>query len=454
MFKVDEILKATQGRLISGKRDTAARGISIDSRTIKPQEVFLAIKGSNFDGHRFISQAINKGARAIIVQSQRHKLKLSFQIAVIEVKDTVKALGDIAGFHRRKFNIPVIAVTGSNGKTTTKEMISWLLSEKFKVLKNSGTKNNQIGVPLTLLGLNHSYDMAVCEIGTNHFGEVDYLANICLPNIGIITNIGPSHLEYFRNLEGVFKEKYALIAGLKNPGIAILNADDIFLKRNINRRSPSQFIVGFSIKNRSDFLAKHIKNFSGGIKFLVNQKYRFTLNTLGVYNIYNALAAIATSRIFGIRYDALISRLVSFDFPQSRLQLLELNNSRFINDTYNSNPMSLKQALATLARCIVRGRKIFVMGDMFELGSQAFLYHRRIGQEVARVCDVLITVGEFSKSAAEAARKKGFDTRNMFVCENNLQAREVLFKKVGPGPDDIVLIKGSRAMMMEEIIKR
>jgi UDP-N-acetylmuramoyl-tripeptide--D-alanyl-D-alanine ligase len=455
MFKVEELLKATKGRLISGESDTIIKGISIDTRTIKLHEAFMAIKGANFDGHHFINEALKKGAKAVIVQAQNQKFtKSQIKIPFIEVKDTVRALGDIAKFQREKFNIPVIAVTGSNGKTTTKEMIKQVLSKKFKVLKNIGTKNNQIGLPLTLLDLTHSYDLAVLEVGSNHFGEVDYLSRICQPNIGIITNIGHSHIEYFKNLAGVFREKYTLIKGLKNPRIAILNSDDILLRRNIDKINKSQFILGFGIKNRCDFFASQINKFSDRVKFLVNQKYRFTLKTLGYYNIYNALAAIAVARIFGIAYEDIALRLASFDFPQSRLQLLRLHNSKFINDTYNSNPLSLKQALDTLDNFNICGRKILVMGDMLELGSKAIIFHRQIGQQAARICDIFITVGKLSRYAADTAMSRGLDRRSIFVCENNIQARGILFGKVCPGPDDVILVKGSRAMMMEEIFKK
>src|SRR3989338_7314407 len=223
MFRVNELIDATKGRLINQARNTIIRGISIDSRTMHSQDAFIAIKGSNFDGHDFIDEAINKGASCIIKESGSEAKGRGRRVTFIEVQDTTKALGDIARFQRRKFNIPVIAVTGSNGKTTTKEMIAHILSRKFKVLKNEGTKNNQIGLPITLLKLNSSYDIAVLEVGTNHPGEIEYLARICQPNIGIITNIGPSHLEYLRDLGGVHREKYKIIENLEKPYIGILN---------------------------------------------------------------------------------------------------------------------------------------------------------------------------------------------------------------------------------------
>ncbi|MDD5237687.1 MAG: UDP-N-acetylmuramoyl-tripeptide--D-alanyl-D-alanine ligase [Candidatus Omnitrophica bacterium] len=456
MFKVNELLKATKGKLISGKMDTPVKAISIDTRTIKPYEAFIAIKGENYDGHNFIKEAVRKGAACIIRERRvgnketTGSLDNRRKIVFIEVKNTVTALGDIARFQRKKFTIPVIAVTGSNGKTTTKEMIACVLSKKFKVLKNLGTKNNQIGLSLTLLNLDSSYDFAVLELGTNHPGEIDYLAKICLPNIGVITNIGPAHLEYLDDFNGVLREKCSLLDNLEAPRIAILNADDPLLKNKISRKMYSK-IFTFGIKNRCDFRATGIKNFDWELDFLAKQKFR--LKTPGYYNIYNALASIAVGRIFGMAYTNISKALANFAFPQSRLNLLELNKVKFIDDTYNANPFSLKEALDVLDNFDVKGRKIFIMGDMFELGSERESFHREVGRKVGSVCDTFITVGKLSKLAASAAELSGFDMKNIFICETCAQARDILFNKVIPKKDDIVLVKGSRLMKMEEVFK-
>lgn len=449
MFEVSELLKATGGKLIGAKTGSRIKGISIDSRSIKSGEAFIPIRGNNFDGHDFIEQAVKKGASCVIAEkfsTQAPKIKTAF----IKVKNTTKALGDIARFQREKFNIPVIAVTGSNGKTTAKEMIAHVLSLKYKVLKNKGTKNNQIGLPMTLLGLDSSYDCAVLEAGTNHPGEIEYLARICRPNIGVITNVGQSHLEFLKDLNGVLREKTSLLKFLQKPAIAILNSDDALFKNRITRKNKGMFVVSAGIKNKADFLASDFRRLNASIEFLVN-KNSFTLNTLGLYNVYNALAAVSVARILGMEYNDIASGLASFTFPQSRLNLIRLKNIRFINDTYNSNPVSLRHALDVLHNFSVRGRKIFVMGDMLELGSQKELFHYKAGQDAAGVCDVFVAVGELSKKAAEGAREKGF--KNIFTCDNSLQARDILLKKIAPGAQDIVLVKGSRSMKMEEVFK-
>ncbi|MFH1888603.1 MAG: UDP-N-acetylmuramoyl-tripeptide--D-alanyl-D-alanine ligase [Candidatus Omnitrophota bacterium] len=454
MLKVNELIESSGGRLIRQGCDTLITGISIDSRTIKPREAFIAIKGDNLDGHEFIREAIKKGASCIVKERNKKIRCNDKRVTFIEVRDTARALGEIARFWRRQFPVPVIAVTGSNGKTTTKEMTAHILSAKLKVLKNEGTKNNHIGVPMTLLELNGTYDVAVIELGANHFGEISYLCGICEPNMGIITNIGPSHLKYFHNLSGVLKEKYAMIDNLDSPRIAILNSDDNILKKKIFSGCARGITLCFGIKNPCEFMASGVRGFNNKTGFCVNKKYKFTLNTPGYYNIYNALAAIAAARIFGMTYRDIRSRLNNFSFPQGRLEVMESKGVRFIDDTYNSNPHSLKQALNTLANFKTKGRKIFIMGDMLELGIREEGFHRQAGREAIRCCDVFITVGSLSRLAAKAAGGPRLKTKAIFTCRNSAQARRVLFNNISPGKDDLVLIKGSRRMKMEEIIRR
>ena len=464
MFKVNELVEATKGRLCGGEKQASVAGISIDSRTIKAGEAFLAIKGENFDGHDFIAEAVNRKASCLVVGEYSRikylKNKLN-RLSIIEVKDTIKALGDIAGYQRRKFNIPVIAVTGSNGKTTTKEMISWILAKRYKVLKNEGTKNNQIGLPMALLNLKSHHQIAVLEIGTNHFGEVGILSKICSPNIGIITNIGSSHLEFLRNLKGVFREKYALIENLIKPHIAILNADDNFLMKILNQKKTKQFSVGFGIKQRSDFTASGVQFNWQAKKWsmqrasfsVVNAKKIFNLKALGLHNIYNALAAITTARIFGMGYGEIARGLASFEFLKMRLKFIEFNKIKFIDDSYNSNPISLRHALEVLKNIKTEGRKIFVMGDMYELGKNKALFHYQAGRLAAGICNTFITVGESSQLAAQAAKKLGFKKGNIYTCESSSDARNILFTKMALKKDDVVLVKGSRLMKMEKIFQ-
>jgi UDP-N-acetylmuramoyl-tripeptide--D-alanyl-D-alanine ligase len=452
MFTVQELTRLTGGKLIAGNGNIQTKGISIDSRTIKKQELFLALKGDNFDGADFISQAVKKGASCVIKEHGKGKFK-SGCCACLEVKDSIKALGDIARYHRLRFNIPVVAITGSNGKTTTKEMVSWVLSKKFKVLKTEGTKNNQIGLPLTLLGLSAADQVAVVELGTNHFGEIKNLVSICLPNIGLITNIGPSHLEYFGNAQGVLKEKYALVENLSSPAVAILNADDRLLRRKLSSSKKTGLILGFGTSKYSDFRITRLERAGPAIEFQVNARRKIVLPTIGAHNVYNALAAISCARILGLSYDQIASRLARFEFPSGRLKMRKFDSAKFIDDTYNSSPASLKQALYALEDFPSLGSKIVIMGDMMELGDDKEEFHYEAGKQIARVCDKFIAVGKLSKVAADAARHSGFDTGNLFSCGCVEQARELLFKKIGPKKEDVVLVKGSRAMKMEKIFE-
>jgi len=452
VFKVNEIIKATRGKLIQGNLQDRLRGISTDSRRLKSQEAFLALRGENFDGHNFIPTALKSGA-ACVIAKKTAALKIPKGIALVQVKDTTLALGDIARFKRKEFKKPVIAVSGSNGKTTVKDMIAWVLSKDAQVLKNEGTKNNQVGLSQTLIQLKENDDFAVVEIGTNHFGEMDYLAGIARPNIGVLTNIGPAHLEFLKNLKGVLKEKSVLLNNLVTPAIALLNADDEYLRCLIKQKRKDLHIFSYGIKEKSDFSASGIKLENGKVKFKVNRKFSFVLSTLGGHNVYNALAAIAVGRIFGLGSSEIISRLADFEFPRGRLNLVEFKGLKFIDDTYNSNPLSLKSALIALNAMSCKGKKILVMGDMLELGKQKELLHRQVAGSITNVCDVLVAVGSLSMLTAQAARARGFKNKNIFCCASVEQARDLLFNKISPQARDVILLKGSRLMKMEEVFK-
>lgn len=447
MFKISELIKITHGRQYGSVQDALVRGISIDSRTIKTGDLFIAIKGERFDGHDFLAEAVRKKAAGVIVGQRIDKL---VKVPVIVVEDTTRALADIAAYHRKKFNIPVVGVTGSNGKTTTKDMAAWILEKKFKVLKNPGTQNNQIGLPMALLKLNKNFDIAVLEMGTNHFGEIGYLARVAKPNIGIINNIGPAHLEFLKNLAGVYREKCSLIKNLALPCVAILNLDDRFLIKNI--RDKDKFVIGFGINHNADYRASGIKRTKNGIEFLVNSRCAIKLKTVGVNNIYNALPAISVARLLGMDYNMIAERLEDFEFPAGRLTLIKKDKINFIDDTYNSNPASLGQALDALHNIKTKGRKIFIMGDMLELGRGGENIHRLAGRGIARVADVLIAVGSLTRLAAVEANKAGLDINSIFNCDSCEEAKELLFNRIIPKKDDIILVKGSRLMQMEKII--
>jgi UDP-N-acetylmuramyl pentapeptide synthase len=272
-------------------------------------------------------------------------------------------------------------------------------------------------------------------------------------------------LEHFHDLAGVAEEKYSLIKHLRGPALAVLNADDAALYPKLINPDEGVTSVGFGMKEACDFTATRL-NYSGGkLRFCVEcvsavsplkatrKKYAFTLNTLGYYNVSNALAAITLGRIFGMGYPDIIARLKSFEFPDKRLKLKKVRNITFLDDSYNANPASLNQAFDALSHCAARGRKICVMGDMLELGRDKELYHAKAGVEAAHVCDVIVAVGKLSRLAARAAQKCGFDIKNIFTCESSCQAKDILIKEISPNKDDVVLIKGSRLMKMEDLLK-
>ncbi|MDD5115512.1 MAG: UDP-N-acetylmuramoyl-tripeptide--D-alanyl-D-alanine ligase [Candidatus Omnitrophica bacterium] len=452
MFTLEEIIRATAGRLIQGELPGRFKGISTDSRTIKPKEAFLALKGDNFDGHDFIPFALRSGAACIIAEDTAG-LSFPKNISLVKVADTTLALGNLARFRRERFEGPLVAVTGSNGKTTVKEMIAWILSLKGPLLKNEGTKNNQIGLPQTLIRLNRRHSFAVVEIGTNHFGEVGYLSAIARPNIGVLTNIGPSHLESFGDLGGVMKEKSSLLDNLLPPAIALFNSDDRYLRSLAKKGGRKAHSFSYCVRGKGDFYASSVRLEGGKVKFRLNRRFDFELPTLGTHNVYNALAAIATARILGFGLKDISRRLASFDFPRGRLKLVEIKGVRFIDDTYNSNPLSLGSALNALGALKCKGRKILVMGDMLELGGKKELLHRRFAGSITDICDALIAVGELSALTAASARRAGFDGGKIFCCSSSCQARELLLNKVAPGNKDVILVKGSRSMKMEEVFK-
>lgn len=449
-MKVSEILKATKGKLISGdaSKDIKAASISADSRTIKKGEFFLPLRGNNFNGEKFVAEALKRGAIGTFIEGQVAGGKGQGKI-IIKVKDTAKALQQIAHYHRMKFNIPVIGVTGSNGKTTTKDMISQVLSAKYNVLKNEGTRNNHIGVPQTLLRLNKKHDICVLEMGSNHRGEIRLLAGIARPRIVVMTNIGPSHLEFFKDLKGVFKAKEEILAFLDKSGLAIVNGDDEYLS---GLKDKPYRIIKFGFDDRSDLKASLVSAGFGGIEFLLNDKERFKLNLLGTHNVYNALVAIALARHFGISFKSIKKNLAKYRPTYMRLNIKNIDGIVVIDDAYNSNPSSMKSALYAMRNIPARSKWI-VSADMLELGKKEDDFHRMIGESVARLgFSGLLTFGRLSRCTYDRALECGMNKESVWHCSTRDEVADILLKAAKKG--DAVLVKGSRAMKMEEVVEK
>ena len=432
--------------------------ISTDSRTIKRGGLFVALKGPNFNGNDFIDDVFKKGAIGAIVtkyeirnsaeRSAASPKGTNYEKVVLRVNDGAKALGQIAAYHRSRFKIPVVAVTGSSGKTTVKDMISAVLGTKYNILKNEGTKNNHIGVPQTLLGLNRKHKIAVLELGANHTGEIDELAGVAKPDACVITNVGPSHLEFFGSLNGVFSAKRELLGHLKRPGFAVLNGDDEYL----SKVSSAKFrIRRFGMGDRNDYRAVNISSGRRGISFTLNGNEDYKINLMGIHNVYNALAAIAVAKEFGIGYGRIKEAFRKFRPTCMRLNLKKINGIDIINDAYNSNPLSMNAALDVIRFYPALSRWV-VSGDMLELGAKAVDFHREIGQAIARSGAAgLLTFGRLSKYTLSGARACGMAKNRLWHCSTHGDIAAILKRVAKKG--DVVLVKGSRIMGMEKVLE-
>ena len=442
-FSLEEIISATKGSVDFSSIKKKFRNISTDTRTIKNNDIFIAIKGERFDGHDFIEQAVAKGAGCVIVS---RKIKGSKKATVVRVKDTVKALGHLAHYHRLRFSIPIIALTGSAGKTTTKDLIACVLGTKYKVLKNVKTENNHIGVPFTLLKLKPSHQIAVLELGTNQPGDIRWLAEIVSPDVAIFTNIGESHLEKLKSRAGVFREKTELLKFLRKKGFVIYNKDDDFLaslaRKNVNCRK-----MAFSVKERSANQALSVEPVNNkALGFSVNGK-PFCIKSPAVHNIYNALAAICCGRLYGIKDQNIHQALERHSFQGGRLELKRQGRYVLINDTYNANPVSFKSAIETLRSFSYPGPKIVVCSDMLELGKLSRKLHRDVGRYMAKAdVDIVYTMGTRAEDIA-----KGLKEQKGRVASQHFKQREDLHRvlKTVSSPA-VVLFKGSRGTQMEK----
>jgi UDP-N-acetylmuramoyl-tripeptide--D-alanyl-D-alanine ligase len=436
---------------ISKKKIT---GVSTDSRKIKKGEIFFAIKGEKFDGHDFVSSAFRKGAAASVVNLdwfERNKDKFKGKI-LIAVENTLKALGKLANVYRKDFDIPIIAIAGSNGKTTTKEMIACVLGQKYKVLKSEGNLNNQIGVPLTLFKLRKIHQVGVIEFGTNHFGEVRYLCEIAEPNYGLITNIGREHIEFFKDIEGVAKEEGSLFDYLfEKGGFVFVNLDDEYV-RKMSERFRNKMTFGFS--KDADVKAQIIDvddlaRFKFKVKFNGKEQV-LKLKIPGEHLVINAVSAFAVGLKFGISPSSIKKALGQYEPFSKRMEIIKIKGITLINDTYNANPDSVIASLKTLSQMKCSGKRIAVLGDMLELGEYTEVAHREVGQKLGEFgVDYFFSYGEAMHYAYEVASQNIAHT--MHFWDKDLLIHH-LFEIADRG--DIILVKGSRGMKMEEIVEK
>ncbi len=426
------------GRLIG--KDTDITAVVRDNREVQGGELFAAITGERFDGHDFAVSAAECGAAALLVERE-----IKTPCTQIVVPDTVKALGEIAKGYLAALPAKRVCITGSVGKTTTKEMCASVLSEGFKTHKTKGNYNNNIGLPLTIFGMDESCEAAVLEIGTNHFGEIFPLADIANPDAAIITAIGESHLEAFGNKEGVLSEKMEILRGLKEDGVAILNGDDALLwgKRN----EISHKVIWFGVENREcEVFGEILKNGMFESSFRVfGSDTVFTLACGGIHNIRDALAAIAVGRAFGMEDEGITRGLASFKNTGMRQDVFEFEGKTIIRDCYNANPDSMRASLSLLAETECVGKKICVLGDMLELGENASELHREIGAFARKCASRVFVTGAFAKDYSIGAGGSAD------VFEDKITLAEMLSKEAEKG--DIILVKGSYGTKMWQVVE-
>jgi UDP-N-acetylmuramoyl-tripeptide--D-alanyl-D-alanine ligase len=458
ILPIEEVLKATGGKLLQGERTGFFQGISTDSRTVVEGELFIALKGVRFDGHHYALEALEKKAGGVIIEDEKagdirwdgYRPK-----AVIAVEDTLRALGDIARDRRRKYQTPVVALTGSNGKTTTKEMISACLETTFPILKTRGNLNNLVGLPLTLLRLTEREKVVVLEMGMNVPGEIRRLTEIAEPDVGLITNIQKVHLEGVGSLEKVQEEKGELFRRMKRDGMVLVNRDDPLVIELASEFSGRRITYG--VKNLAYVMAKEIRlrGIEGTTFTLIlgMEEMEINLPLIGRHFVPNALAAIAAASHFGIETKKIKEALESFQPFSMRMEVIGLEGEKtLINDAYNANLRSMELALETLAELKGKGRAIAVLGDMLELGDFTEEAHQQLGRKIRELpIDLLLTLGEWAPVVVESAIRHGFPLERTRVVEGHAEAISILKEVMQEG--DWVLVKGSRRLAMERIVE-
>lgn len=443
-----EIAQAACGEIVCGSSDVQINYITTDSREAGSGMLFVPIAGERFDGHDFIKNAFEQGASAVITHKD---IAPEEGKVIIRVEDTFKAFGDIAAYHKAKYKIPTVAVTGSVGKTTTKDMISGVMETTYKTLKTQGNFNNEIGVPITVLSQEKDHEAAVIEMGMSAFGEIERLASIVRPDIAVITNIGMSHIENLGSREGIFKAKMEVTKLFDEKNVLIVNGDDDYLSTLEN---DTYRIVFYGINNdKNSVYAEDIQNFGvKGIRFTAcvdGEKYQIEVNVAGEHNIYNALAAICVGRELKIPMEKIIEGIRGFKLTKMRMSVSEINGMTVINDCYNASPDSVNAALRVLKSMKSR-RRVAVLGDILEMGDYAKDAHYDLGKSVVDCgADMLIAVGSNAKYMAQGA--KDSKMQNVIWFENTDEANEHVSGILEKG--DAVLIKASRGMHFENILK-
>lgn len=455
-LKIEEILEEIDGELIIGNKELVCETFSKDTRKIEKGDIYIGIKGENFDGNKFWKEALRKGAKAAIVENVKfepEELKEFEDKTIIKVKNTLETLYAMAKIKRNKYNIPVIAITGSVGKTSTKDIIANVVSQKYKTLKTIGNNNNNIGLPFTILRLKDEEAM-VLEMGMNHFGEISLLSKIAKPQICVITNIGTSHIGNLGSRENILKAKLEILEGAENPTI-IINNDNDLLHSWYEKNKEKLNIKTYGIKNKSELNAKNIilKEESSTFRCDLQNETKITVPVGGEHFVLNSLCAVAVGKTLDISEKEIVKGIESFELTKKRMDITELESGiKIINDAYNASFESMSATLEYLSKT-TNSRKIAVLGDMFELGEYSEELHEKVGEEVLKDnMDILICMGEMAKRIYEAAIKSGMKKENAYYIKNQeeiIQLLKQICKK-----EDIILFKASNGMKFYEIAEK
>ena len=455
-LKVKDILEVTNGKLISGNMEYECENFSKDTRIINKGDIYIGIKGENFDGSLFWKEALDNGAEGVIIENieitDNEKNTYKNKIIII-VENVLEALYKIAEAKRNLYNIPVIAVTGSVGKTSTKDIVANVVSQKYKTLKTIGNNNNNIGLPFTLLRLKDE-EAAVLEMGMNHFGEISLLSKIAKPDICVITNIGTSHIGNLGSRENILKAKLEILEGAKNPTI-VLNNDNDLLHNWYLENNQEYNIKTFGIRNQSDYNAENIELFSSQSSYtckLNEENININVPVGGEHFILNSLCATAVGSTLGIEAEEIKNGIESFELTNKRMDITELENGiKIINDAYNASYESMKASLKVLSE-YKENRKIAVLGDMFELGDFSKELHEKVGEEVIKNnIDILICTGENARFIVKKAKER-MNSKDIYYVDTKDKIEDLIKEKAENG--DVILFKASNGMKFFELAER
>ena len=454
-MKVKEILKVTKGKMLFGNEELEVENFSKDTRTIQKGDIYIGIKGEKFDGSNFWNQALDAGATAVIISniqiSKEEKEKYKDK-TIIQVEDTFEALYEIAKYKRSLYNIPVIAVTGSVGKTSTKDIVANVISQKYKTLKTQGNNNNEIGLPFTMFNLKDQ-EAAVIEMGMNHFGEISKLTKIAKPTIAVITNIGTSHIGNLGSRENILKAKLEILEGMNKKVLVINNDNDLLHKYYMENKDVE--IHTYGIENDSEVKAEDIVLNENDSEFVCNikgEKFKVKVPVGGIHFVYNAICAATVGMLMGLSKEQIKNGIETFELTKKRMDITELKNGvTIINDSYNASFESMQASLKYL-QGLNSKRKIAVLGDMFELGEYSKKLHEKVGTEVAKnKIDILVCCGENAKYIVESAKKEGMKNENVHYFENREQVEK--FVKDNWQSGDSILFKASNGMKFFNIVE-